>query len=383
MFYYISFLRPPPLQASTTPTEPILITPQICNDLRTEYLDGPIDIYYAWSLHTPHPTSPTITKPAKLTSWRTSTAYEGIPVPRPPHLGGQSHKWRDSDRRSWRLILTCGTTPNDQAVVLDKPDTTGSTPFSVISCQFTLAKSTKQERIVRSYAVRAPFQDRPIVFDITEQTSFDLDKKIWDSGIGLGSWLVQLFSGMGAETGGTLSDLHESLFSTDARHILELGAGTGIVAITIAILRSTLALSDQPGSIVTTDLHNITSSRSLTSRCVPQPAVLDWEHEELPPQVQIQLEAGLDVIVMADVTYNTESFSALIGTLSRLIQFCKHKRNGRPPRVLMGYKERHPDERSLWDRAKDIGLHFQQIAQVNGAGGNPIRCWVYWYTNLL
>lgn len=28
---------------------------------------------------------------------------------------------------------------------------------------------------------------------------------------------------MGAEMGGTLSDLHESLFSTDARHILELG----------------------------------------------------------------------------------------------------------------------------------------------------------------
>lgn len=191
MFYYISFLRPPPLQASTTPTEPIIITPQICNDLRTEYLDGPIDIYYAWSLHTPHPTSPTITKPAKLTSWRTSTAYKEIPVPRPPHSDGQSHKRRDSDGRSWRLILTCGTTPNDQAVVLGKPDTTGSTPFSVISMpvQFlcrhgsgnkgtgaALAKSTKQERIVRSYAVRAPFQDRPIVFDITEQTSFDLDK---------------------------------------------------------------------------------------------------------------------------------------------------------------------------------------------------------------
>lgn len=79
---------------------------------------------------------------------------------------------------------------------------------------------------------------------------------------------------------------------------------------------------------------------------------------------------------MADVTYNTESFSALIGTLSRLIQFCKHKRNGRPPRVLMGYKERHPDERSLWGRANDISLHFQKIACVNGAGGNPVEIWL-------
>ena len=79
---------------------------------------------------------------------------------------------------------------------------------------------------------------------------------------------------------------------------------------------------------------------------------------------------------MADVTYNTASFSALIGTLSRLIQFGKRSRNGRPPRVLMGYKERHPDERSLWDGAKDIGLDFQQIAQVNGAGGNPVEIWL-------
>lgn len=79
---------------------------------------------------------------------------------------------------------------------------------------------------------------------------------------------------------------------------------------------------------------------------------------------------------MADVTYNTASFSALIGTLSRLIQLCKHKRNGRSPSILMGYKERHLDERSLWDHAKDIDIHFQQIAQVNGAGGNPVEIWL-------
>ena len=187
MFYYISFLRPPPL-ASTIPTEPILITPQICNDLRTEYLDDPIDIYYAWSLHAPHLTPPTITKPVKLTSWRTSTAYKEIPVPRPPHLDTQNPKWKDKapDGPSWRLILTCGRAQNDQAVVLGETDTTGNTPFAVMSMPVRFprlnrngpgaVKGTKQERIARSYALRVPLQDRAIVFDITEQTSFDLDK---------------------------------------------------------------------------------------------------------------------------------------------------------------------------------------------------------------
>ncbi|KAH0836347.1 putative methyltransferase-domain-containing protein [Lanmaoa asiatica] len=353
MFYYISFLRPPPLQASTTPTEPILITPQICNDLRTEYLDGSIDIYYAWSLHSPHATSPMITKLTKLTSWRMSTAYKEIPVPRPPCLDGQN-RWRDSEGPSWRLILTCGSTQNDQVTVLGETDMTGITPFAVMSMP-----GTKQERIVRSYSLRVPLQDHPIVFGIMEQTSFDLDKKIWDSGIGLSSWLVQLFSGKGV--------------GTDARHILELGAGTGVVAITLAVLRSTLDLSDQPSSIVTTDL----------CACPPPTQPTFQFHSFAPtasaipiPTGQRHLQSSPDEQVMADVTYNTASFPALIGTLSRLIQFSKHKRNGHSPRVLMGYKERHPDERSLWDRARGIDLHFQQIAHINGAGGNPVEIWL-------
>ncbi|KAF8433253.1 putative methyltransferase-domain-containing protein [Boletus edulis BED1] len=284
--------------------------------------------------------------------------------------------------------------------MLGETEATGNTPFAVMSMPIrfqsgrlghgsgnrraAIQNGTKQERIARSYALRVPIQDRFIVFDITEQTSFDLDKKIWDSGIGLSSWLVQLFSAKDTEMDGTLTHLRELLFGTNARHVLELGAGTGIVAITLAILRSTLVLLDQPGSIVTTDLpsaipilqDNITANRLLTHQCTPQAAVLDWECEELAPPVQAQLEAGLDVIIMADVTYNTASFTALTGTLSRLVQVCKQRRGGRPPRVLMGYKERHPDERSLWDMAKDIGLHFQQVAQVNGAGGHPVEIWL-------
>lgn len=185
MFYYISFLRPPPLQATATSTEHILIMPQISNDLRTEYLDDPIDIYYAWSLHAPHPTSPVVTKPTKLTSWRTSTAYKEIPVPRPPRLNARLDP---TDGPSWRLILTCGTTPNDQVVVLGETATTGNTPFAVTSMPVTFSprrgntgnkhapRATKQERIARSYALRVPVRDHPIVFDITEQTSFDLGK---------------------------------------------------------------------------------------------------------------------------------------------------------------------------------------------------------------
>lgn len=82
VFYYISFLRPPPFNEGLQANDAaLLITPQICNDLPTEYFENRfVDIYYTWSLHD----SDVIAKPAKLTSWRTSTAYKGIPVSRPP-----------------------------------------------------------------------------------------------------------------------------------------------------------------------------------------------------------------------------------------------------------------------------------------------------------
>ena len=153
-----------------------------------------------------------------------------------------------------------------------------------------------------------------------------------------------------------------------------------------------------PASAIPILQDNIAANHHLMDKCIPQAAVLDWEDEQLPPEVQFQLEAGLDVIVyvalpflvdsgfarcdtyarhsMADVTYNTASFPALVGTLARLIAHCKRTRNGQPPRVLMGYKERHPDERSLWDRVNEIGLRFQQIGQVNGAGGHPVEIWL-------
>ncbi|TFY81984.1 hypothetical protein EWM64_g2029 [Hericium alpestre] len=57
MYYYISFLRPPPLQSPLT--APITITPQVSNDLRTEPYPDPIDIFYAWTL----PSAAPVTRP--------------------------------------------------------------------------------------------------------------------------------------------------------------------------------------------------------------------------------------------------------------------------------------------------------------------------------
>ena len=73
---------------------------------------------------------------------------------------------------------------------------------------------------------------------------------------------------------------------------------------------------------------------------------------------------------MADVTYNTASFPALVATLNRIV-----KRSSRPPVILLGYKQRDEAERTLWPMTKEIGIEFTQLGEVAGAGGMPVEVW--------
>ncbi|KAG7093508.1 hypothetical protein E1B28_007183 [Marasmius oreades] len=386
MFYYISFLRPPPCQA--LPTSPIRITPQIANDLRTELFDGSQDIYFSWSLANDNsPTSQT-TKPTKLTTWRQENAYKEMTVPLPP---------KTREGQTWRLILSPTSDMRIYGIDLEgKVENLGKQPFSVISKPILFTKFAgkslgKQEQIERLYrfSMETPSQGVPggeVTLRITEQTSFDLDKKVWDSGIGLSFWLINLAAKqVGAEESGNVHDL----FSPSPLRILELGAGTGIVSLVLSALRSGVLTSpsepeheENCNCIITTDLpsamplleHNISSNSHLflnPTYSAPTPKVLDWD-EDLPEFTQ-KIPGNLDFILMADVTYNTSSFPALIRTLSSLISL---NRTEDPPVIIMGYKERDPAERSLWNMVQEIGIRFNKVAEVPGAGGTPIEIWI-------
>ncbi|KAM6496845.1 putative methyltransferase domain containing protein [Amanita muscaria] len=417
MFYYLSFLRPPPSQAQ--PFQPIPITPQIANDLRTEHYGGEQDIFYSWrQVPTSRNETPTATK---LTRWRQSTAYKEILVPAPPGV---------KDGQTWRLVLSCrgpglnsatGAGSEEYGVIPLGDSHMGALPFPVLSMPIVFSSpiqkrvvAQKQEKIERVYRILLP-QRRDsdpssparVAIQLTEQTSFDLDKKIWDSGIGLSSWLVNLAHA--AHDDGPPTDLDESLklksrlvresrdalFADQPRNIVELvkllagvscvGAGTGIVALTIGALRAALGPADaNPEShIITTDLesampmleHNINSNVKLfreNAGARPLAMVLDWDDEEIPEYIQnVSGQTGIDAIVMADVTYNTSAFPALMRTLRKLV-----KLGQKPPLILLGYKERDIAERSLWDLAKEENIHFTLIEKIQGAGDAPIEIWI-------
>ncbi|RXW20725.1 hypothetical protein EST38_g5126 [Candolleomyces aberdarensis] len=417
----------------------------VANDLRTEscYVDQ--DIFYDWVLvdnKLPPKRSPRthITKKAatKLMTWKSTNPYKEIPVPLP-------YGAREGQR--WRLVLsaapgsaTSGVPASARIpsswVYLDE-ETIGKwkpLPVSSMPVTFTAnAKSAKgapkQEQIERTYEFRIlgtcksstagesitvlpsrtsgqelvnqlkglqvedDSESKVVRLVIREQTSFDLDKKIWDSGIGLSAWIVQVlnkrFSGpksselnLALGVMEPLDSLKSILTSSESLKILELGAGTGIVALVLAALRSRIA--DAEDSILTTDLdsaipllqHNIDANESTRSSKISlKPGVLDWDEtvsEQLPSQ---DGDSSIDLVVMADVTYNTSSFPALVRTLADLLNMDSTKR----PCFLMGYKEREEAERTLWEMVEKVGIKFVQVGSVPGyvSGEDaPIEIWI-------
>ena len=141
--------------------------------------------------------------------------------------------------------------------------------------------------------------------------------------------------------------------------------------------------------------HNISANGHLFHCARPRAAVLDWDDEEFPEDIS-SLNAGIDGIVyifplkfaclalfadplskhrMADVTYNTASFPSLVRTLSNLIQFNIQK-NIDPPVILLGYKERDSEERTLWEMTRGIGVVFERVGERAGSGGKEVEVWV-------
>ncbi|EKM81929.1 hypothetical protein AGABI1DRAFT_70466 [Agaricus bisporus var. burnettii JB137-S8] len=392
MFFYISFLRPPPIQAA--PLGTILITPQISNDLRTEPYEASQDIFYSWMPYpqaNPTTTSSAIvglktTKPAKLTTYRNVSAYKEIPVPVPPGV-------REGQR--WQLILSpsAGTAPlRPGYYTVDMRDpAVGNAVLPVISMPILFSakglkgNAKKQEKIERMYLISSLSPSTEEItheftptreLKITEQTSFDLDKKIWDSGIGLSSWLVDFQQLDKNKRNWSLGIVWDALFSQEIRCMVELGAGTGIVSLTIASLRAQFSTAEHKSDeIIATDLEsaipllkqNIDSNVSLYSHNIPEAEILDWEDGELPSSIR-SLER-LDVILMSDVTYNTSSFPALLKTVSKLVKLRE------PPIIILGYKERDEAERDVWIMLEERGIRLEKIGQRLGAAKPGVEIW--------
>lgn len=169
MFYYISFLRPPP--SSHTPGS-VSFTPQIANDLRTELFQGTQDIHYAWLSSTDSIEDAQV-KPRKLMTWTQAVAYKEISIALPPDA---------RPGQFWRLLLSPSPSIQSSFVPLGNVRSTGKGPFPVISMPIRITPKpekspAKQTQIERTYRVSLSGLG-DLYCLLREQTSFDLDK-VW------------------------------------------------------------------------------------------------------------------------------------------------------------------------------------------------------------
>ncbi|ORY29539.1 hypothetical protein BCR39DRAFT_467467 [Naematelia encephala] len=435
MYWYISFLRPPPVSLSL-PCESITISPQVANDLRTETRYEPTDIYYTWQR-----TFPSLDAPLKCQHIATYVPYQSIEVALPEGfaVGNQ-----------WRLGLFPSEASDPSYLSALSGDDVGvigvwSEPITINQGESSTgpirrlersrdkeygkesSKETskngkesgkgkdqgdKQSRIWREWRLDKKKHAR--VLRIVEHTSFDLDKAIWDSGLALSSWLWKYLVLQPKEiihpSVQPVLDILRSQGGTAATYplnILELGTGTGLVSIALALALSRLDNSQCQAQITATDLpsaislmdENIAANNlgpsPLTSPAISPSAdnsrisatanaqdsvtvetqVLDWD-SPLPSWISGaagQSARWPDLIIAADVTYNTASFPSLLSTLTALLLPQGDER----PYFLLAYKQRDAAERELWGMLDDKGIKVDLVALVQGAEEEgEVEIWV-------
>lgn len=78
---------------------------------------------------------------------------------------------------------------------------------------------------------------------------------------------------------------------------------------------------------------------------------------------------------LADVTYNTVMFPALLRTLDALVHTVVASSGG-DTLLILAYKERDAAERTLFILAIAVDIRFELVTTIAGAGGNPIEIYI-------
>nr|XP_018264618.1 uncharacterized protein I303_02791 [Kwoniella dejecticola CBS 10117]OBR86776.1 hypothetical protein I303_02791 [Kwoniella dejecticola CBS 10117] len=484
MYWYISFLRPPPVSVPSTSKE-IIITPQVANDLRTELRYEPTSICYTWQRTSP-PSSCT-TPPQELTTFiPPQSTYKPIAIPLPPNV---------QIGESWRLGLFSPSTPSSASTSTSskgkgkrRADVTGPSSGLLQLCEDSVDvlgvwsegiqivrpegpssgvikgvngrshgtgtkgkgvdngndqsgvkgkgkgkgkekekdDGPKQGRITRQFilpsslngeekADEAGEEEGPWrMLRIIEQTSFDLDKKIWDSGLALSAWFWKYLAPTSDASHTHPHEIAREVLDI-LRHtgegdldVLEIGIGTGLVSIALALalqrqhtrrrrivatdLDTAIPLMDEnlsynslnPGPTSQLDNSSTANGGDESGNDVQVEAkVLDWD-QPLPEWVS---SSWPQLVVAADVTYNTSAFPSLLRTLTSLLsprpppstraeQNVKLQENmdlDRPsttpksPLLILAYKQRDPAERELWGMLSSNGIEMTMIDKIQGA----------------
>ena len=151
---------------------------------------------------------------------------------------------------------------------------------------------------------------------------------------------------------------------TRKRHVdvVELGAGCGLVGLCFAIVepssRVVLTDIDQAQAHLRRNVQTVAAGEwrdSLHPGSRVSVECLDWD-DALPSDLA---ERAFDVIIVSDCTYNTDSTSALVRTISELMP-----RAG-DALAIIAMKKRHLDENIFFDLMLKTGLSLTSTTNID------------------
>jgi 2-polyprenyl-3-methyl-5-hydroxy-6-metoxy-1,4-benzoquinol methylase len=227
---------------------------------------------------------------------------------------------------------------------------------------FTMDTPARQDVVYRTFSVRnCPLR-------IAEQSGETIIRHVWDAGVILSAALAfDRISELPDELQIVISGV---VCTTKETRILELGCGVGVLGISIA--------SAFPHcQVIMTDLSDaqvlVEENIRLNLHKFPHLGqntrfrVLNWEAKPYPAWT---VKEKFDVIVMADVTYNTATFTALADTLEHLL-----RTRSKGGKVLCCGKRRHDEEEGFWRLVQERGFIIEKrIIFGMDLDGNFRRC---------
>ncbi|KAI9151589.1 UPF0665 family protein [Paramyrothecium foliicola] len=373
--HYIKLLRFPKLSASGNKLQvELLIT--ITTDLGDSYLCpvGPVDLTVSLYETFSQGDAPQRLADLGKLSWRPGmrilkptlviprTVQKAIATKSKVHLCVKPEETRSAE--TVRHILASST-----------PDATGLPAEGLIVPAWIALNPSPADTdvVIRKFCLDSdPEQTQWIEFD--EEIGDSIARHIWDGGVLCLSAIADGYvsSNSVADKHPLMRAMDEALDSKKSLNVLELGCGVGFLGIGLGAL---FPLGSRHGSgnstILLTDLEDAENrARSNISRLErtrkkfsgkPSEVLyenLDWMDAmdgKFGPLVQSR---PWDLIVISECTYNADTLSALVGTLSALHKLNVAHASGKqsiPTKAFMATKPRHSSERVVFDMLSKEG----------------------------
>ncbi|KAL2257429.1 hypothetical protein VTK26DRAFT_184 [Humicola hyalothermophila] len=235
-------------------------------------------------------------------------------------------------------------------------------------------------------SLRLPAPNRLLQFE--EDIGDSIARHIWDGGVATASLLAELCLESTAEAETLLPSLRSVLQSPGQRplNILEVGCGIGVLGISIAQILSSMQLPQGATAtgatthILMTDLHEAeTRARANMVRQAESIArgsasiqldfeALDWLDGKEGIFGDKVATRAWDLVVLSDCTYNTDTLSPLVKTLTAIHRHSARRwvegdeGGPRTTEVFVATKPRHSSERIFFDLMTADGWFIRERA---------------------